>query len=91
LIAEELGELALAIANRDKVMIADALGDLIYVVFGAAVTYGIPLQQVFEEVHRSNMTKAVRQPDDIRLRNKGDSYQPPDIAGILDRDCDHDR
>lgn len=83
LISEELGELALAVAERDLVKIADALGDLAYVVVGAAVTYGIPLDDVFDEIHRSNMTKAVRDPDDTRLRSKGDSYRPPDIAGVL--------
>lgn len=86
LIAEEgVAELALAIANRDRVGIADALGDLAYVLFGAAVTYGIPLQEVFEEIHRSNMTKAVRKEGDTRLRDKGASYIPADVAGTLAR------
>ncbi len=83
LIAEELGELALAIGERDIVKIADALGDLAYVLLGAAVTYGIPLDAVFAEVHRSNMTKAVRDPKDTRLRSKGDSYRPPNIKQVL--------
>jgi predicted HAD superfamily Cof-like phosphohydrolase len=87
LIAEEgVAELALAIADRDPVRIADALGDLAYVLFGTAVTYGVPLREVFEEIHRSNMTKAVRAPGDTRLRDKGESYVPPDIKGVL-RGC----
>lgn len=86
LIAEEgVAELALAIAERDIVKIADALADLQYVLFGAAVTYSIPIQEVFEEVHRSNMTKAIRKEGDTRLRDKGASYEPADVAGILER------
>lgn len=85
LIGEELAELALALAERDPVRTADALGDLAYVVFGTAVAYGIPLAEVFEEVQRSNMTKAVRRPGDTRLRNKGEGYSPPDVAGVLTR------
>lgn len=90
LISEELSELALAIGERNVVKIADALGDLAYVVIGAAVTYGIPLEQVFDEVHASNMTKAVRDPSDTRLRNKGDSYRPPDIRAVLMKHTTHD-
>lgn len=83
LVAEELGEFTLALANKDIVLAADALGDLIYVVVGAAVTYGIPLKQVFDEIHKSNMTKAVRDPNDTRLRNKGESYVPANIPLAL--------
>ncbi|NIQ95452.1 MAG: nucleoside triphosphate pyrophosphohydrolase family protein, partial [Desulfuromonadales bacterium] len=36
---------------------ADALADLIYVAIGAAITYGIDLRPVWEEVHRTNMAK----------------------------------
>lgn len=59
LINEELRELSEAIDADDLVEIADALADLCYVVIGTAVAYGIPLDKVFEEVHRSNMKKAV--------------------------------
>lgn len=85
LIGEECAELALALANRDVRQVADSLGDLAYVVFGAAVAYGLPLREVFEEIHKSNMTKAVRDPNDTRLRNKGDSYVPPNIQEVLDK------
>lgn len=83
LIAEELAELALAIGERNKVKMADAIGDLLYVVLGAAVTYGIPAGAIFDEIHASNMTKDVRDPNDTRLRNKGASYRPPDLESIL--------
>ncbi len=86
LIAEEgVAELALALGERDRVKVADALADLAYVLFGAAATWGVPLQEVFDEVHRSNMTKAVRAPGDTRLRDKGATYEPADVAGVLAR------
>lgn len=85
LILEEAAELCDAIANSDKVAAADALGDLLYVVLGAAVSWDIPLGAVFWEIQKSNMTKAVRDPRDTRLRNKGDSYVPPDVQGAMEK------
>lgn len=54
LIHEECEELKDA---KDIYDVADALGDLLYVVLGAAVTYGINLKPIFDEIHRSNMSK----------------------------------
>lgn len=87
LILEEAAEVLLALAERDLVKLADGLGDLDYVTHGAAVAFGIPLDEIAEEIHRSNMTKAVRK-GDVRLRNKGEDYQPPRIKEILDG-CAH--
>ncbi|MDQ6743565.1 MAG: nucleoside triphosphate pyrophosphohydrolase family protein, partial [Candidatus Dormibacteraeota bacterium] len=74
LIEEELAELRNAGEARNLVAVADALADLLYVVYGAAETYGIDLQAVFREIHRSNMSKGdpeiVRRPDGKIL--KGD-------------------
>lgn len=84
LIAEELSELALGIAERNLVDIADAIADLVYVVVGTAVTYGIPVEPVFMEIHKSNMTKAARSLDDTRVRQKGDSYIPPNVRKVLE-------
>jgi NTP pyrophosphatase (non-canonical NTP hydrolase) len=84
LIAEELGELILAIADNNRVNIADALGDLLYVVIGAALVYNIPLREVFHEIHHSNMSKKTKDPNDERLRDKGPDYRPPDIKRIID-------
>lgn len=83
LILEELAELADAVANGNKVAAADALGDLVYVVLGAGVSWDIPLKAVFDEIQQSNMTKAVRDPSDTRLRDKGESYRPPNILQVL--------
>ena len=85
LIEEELAELRNAGETRSLVAVADALADLLYVVYGAAETYGIDLQAVFKEIHRSNMSKGdpeiVRRPDGKIL--KGDSYSPPRVNEVL--------
>jgi predicted HAD superfamily Cof-like phosphohydrolase len=57
LVEEEVAELRTAVEASDLVGIADAIGDLIWVVLEAAVTFGIPVEEVFAEVHRSNLTK----------------------------------
>jgi predicted HAD superfamily Cof-like phosphohydrolase len=57
LIKEELAELYWGMQSQDLVEIADALTDLLYVVYGAGHAYGIDLDSCFKEVHRSNMSK----------------------------------
>lgn len=83
LITEELAELVDAINRGSEVDTLDALADLIYVVVGTAVTFGLPLAEAFAEVHKSNMTKAVRKPGDTRLRDKGETYVAPDLGKVL--------
>lgn len=60
LISEELTELADAIAGEDPLEIADALADLQYVLTGTILSFGFGgvFKQIFEEVQRSNMSKA---------------------------------
>lgn len=87
LILEELCELETALDEEDLIEVADALADLTYVVYGAALTYGIDLDRVIAEVHRSNMTKLgadgrpVMRADGKVL--KGPGYEPPRIAAVL--------
>ncbi len=57
---EELAEWIEAHVAGDIVEAADALGDRLYVLLGDAVAAGLPLERVFDEVHRSNLTKASR-------------------------------
>lgn len=83
LIDEEFGELRDALAANSVVGVADALADLCYVVIGSAVAWGIPFAEVFNEVHRSNMTKvggSIRGDGKIL---KPANYSRPDIAGVL--------
>jgi predicted HAD superfamily Cof-like phosphohydrolase len=60
LIAEELKEFEEAIAKQDIVAVADALADIQYVLSGAILEFGLgdKFKALFEEVHRSNMSKA---------------------------------
>lgn len=89
LLREELNELMMAMNNHDLVEIADALGDILYVTYGAAIQYGIPLDDVVDEIHRSNMTKldngkVVKRSDGKIL--KGPNYEPPNIRRVLKLD-----
>lgn len=79
---EEIEELELAMHDRDVIGIADALGDLLYVLYGHALSHGIDIEAVFAEVHRSNMTK---EPGPTGKAVKGARYSPPDVAGVLAR------
>jgi predicted HAD superfamily Cof-like phosphohydrolase len=60
LIAEELKELEVAILEKDIVEVADALCDIQYVLSGAILEFGLgeKFKALFEEVQRSNMSKA---------------------------------
>lgn len=83
LIEEEADELVAALQANDTIAAADALADLAYVIIGAAVLWGIPLAEVFDEVHRSNMSKVGGGKREDGKILKGPNYSPPDIASIL--------
>ena len=57
LIKEELEELRVAMENKDLLEVADALTDILYVTYGAGHAFGIDLDQCFDEVQNSNMSK----------------------------------
>ena len=57
LIKEELDELIEAINKKDLIEVADALTDILYVTYGAGHAFGINLDDCFEEVQSSNMSK----------------------------------
>jgi len=84
LIMEEASEVLFALSEKDEVELADGLADLLYVVTGTAITFNIPLKKVAEEVHRSNMTKKIRdKKTNYRMRDKGKRYSPPNIRNII--------
>ena len=57
LIEEELVELKEAIENKNLTEVADALTDILYVTYGAGHAFGINLDECFDEVQKSNMSK----------------------------------
>ena len=87
LIQEELEELSDAVADRDMIQIADALTDLLYVVYGTGHSFGIDLDECFQEVHSSNMSKLGEDGRPIYREDgkvmKGPNYFEPDLEAIL--------
>ena len=88
LIREELTELQEAIDANDIVEVADALTDLLYVVYGAGAAFGIDLDACFEEVHDSNMSKlmpdgTVKRREDGKVL-KGPNFFQPDLKKVLE-------
>ena len=87
LISEELDELRAALESDDLPGAADALADLLYVVHGAALAFGIPIDEVFAEVHRANLGKVGSSADAIEREDgkvlKPDGWKPPDIERVL--------
>lgn len=85
LIVEEASEFIAAVNTDDMIGIADALADILYVTYGAAVVLGIDMEPICREVQRSNMTKAVNNVDKSGKVLKSTEFEPPDIAGELIR------
>lgn len=90
LLTEEYKEYLNAEQARDIVEIADALGDMTVIIYGTAAAYGINLDRVVAEIHRSNMTKL--DADGNVIRNeigkvvKPDTYEPPQLAELIGYD-----
>ena len=89
LINEELHEFGDAMfdAKGSIVDVADALSDLLYVVYGAGHAFGIDLDKCFEEVHNSNMSKLDENGKPIYREDgkilKGSNFREPDLKGVM--------
>ena len=87
LIQEELDELNKAIQEKDIVEVADALTDILYVTYGAGHAFGIDLDQCFNEVQNSNMSKLGDDGKPIYNENgkvmKGPNYFKPDLSKYI--------
>jgi predicted HAD superfamily Cof-like phosphohydrolase len=91
LLREELEEYREAAEAGDLTAVADALTDLLYVLFGTFVAHGLQgqVEALFEEVHRSNMSKLdeagrpVFRADGKVLKSA--RFSPPDLKSILER------
>jgi predicted HAD superfamily Cof-like phosphohydrolase len=83
LIVEEINETLNAMDRNDLVEIADGIVDSIVVLLGTAITYGIDIRPVWDEVHRTNIAKK-----DGPIREDGKKMKPlgwkkPEIEKIL--------
>ena len=87
LINEELEELIKAISEKNIVEVADALTDILYVVYGAGHSFGIDLDKCFKEVQDSNMSKLGEDGKPIYNEHgkvmKGPKYFKPDLSKFL--------
>ena len=90
LIEEELNELKEAIKNKDIVEVADALTDILYVTYGAGHSFGVNLDECFDEVQRSNMSKLGEDGNPIYNDSgkvmKGPNYFAPNLKKIVNLD-----
>ena len=98
MIAEELDEYFESfhdnqynVIDADKVEQADAIGDMLYLLFGAVIDAGLEdkIESIFDEIHKSNLSKledgkVLRRADGKVL--KGKNYFKPNIKAILDED-----
>lgn len=89
LLEEETAEFMAASHRRDLVGMADALADIVYVAYGTAISYGLDLDLLIDEVHRSNMSKLDEYGRPV-LRDDGKvlkspRYESPQIASTLQR------
>ena len=87
LIKEELDELIEAMNKKDLVEVADALTDILYVTYGAGHAFGINLDECFEEVQNSNMSKLDNNGKPIYNDKgkvmKGPNYFKPDLSKFI--------
>ena len=87
LINEELEELKKAIKDNDILEVADALTDILYVVYGAGHAFGINLDECFNEVQESNMSKLDENGKPIYNEHgkvmKGPKYFKPDLSKFI--------
>jgi predicted HAD superfamily Cof-like phosphohydrolase len=89
LIREEWVELLQEFESQpyDMAKVSKEMADLLYVIYGAADVFGIPIDRVFEEVHDSNMSKLGADGKPVYREDgkfmKGPNYRPADIRKVL--------
>ena len=91
LMKEENEEYLEAANNNDIVEVADALGDMLYILCGTIIEHGMQhkIEEVFDEIQRSNMSKLGADGQPIYREDgkvlKGPNYFKPNIKSILDK------
>lgn len=82
IISEELVELVEGFLLDDEVKIADALVDIVYATLSCADRLDFPMEELWRECHRSNMTKVGAPIVNGKLQ-KGDNFEQPDFGRVL--------
>lgn len=91
LMREENEEYLEAANDNDLVEVADALGDMLYILCGTIIEHGMQhkIEEVFDEIQRSNMSKLGEDGKPIYREDgkvlKGPNYFKPNIKAILDK------
>jgi predicted HAD superfamily Cof-like phosphohydrolase len=91
LMKEENEEYLEAANNNDLVEVADALGDMLYILCGTIIEHGMQdkIEEIFNEIQRSNMSKLGEDGNPIYREDgkvlKGPNYFKPNIASILNK------
>ena len=89
LMKEENEEYLEAVQNNDLIEIADALGDMLYILCGTIIEHGLQhkIEAVFDEIQRSNMSKLDSNGKPIYREDgkvmKGPNYFKPDFSKII--------
>ena len=89
LMAEENQEYLQAAKNNDLVEVADALGDMLYILCGTIIEHGMQdkIEEVFDEIQKSNLSKLGKDGKPIYRNDgkvmKGPNYFKPDISKVL--------
>jgi len=91
LMAEENNEYLEAAQNNDLVEVADALGDMLYILCGTMLSHGMQdkMEAVFDEIQKSNMSKLGADGKPIYREDgkvmKGPNYFKPNIKEIVEK------
>jgi len=91
LMKEENEEYLEAVKNNDLIEVADALGDMLYILCGTILEHGLQhkIEEVFDEIQRSNMSKLGEDGKPIYREDgkvmKGPNYFKPDFSKILEK------
>ena len=89
LMAEENQEYLEAANNNDLVEVADALGDMLYILCGTIIEHGMQdkIEDIFNEIQKSNMSKLDKRGQPIYREDgkvmKGPNYFKPNISKII--------
>ena len=90
LMSEENQEYLEAANNDDIVEVADALGDMLYILCGTIIEHGMQhkIEEVFDEIQKSNLSKLDEKGQPIYREDgkvmKGPNYFKPNISKILE-------